>query len=123
MKDLEGWLDSKGIASAGRPFCLFYDNPGETPAEELKSEACIPVTEAFKSEGRFKFKVLDEISVAETRHAGPPEEFGRTYGPFLEGLLKQGYRLDGPTREYFATVEGVRGPGSGILIQQPISKR
>ena len=59
---------------------------------------------------------------AETRHQGRPEDFARTYGPFLEGLLNSGYRIVGPAREYYMTVLDVKGPGSGFLIQQPIAK-
>ena len=123
MLELKRWVDSKGTRQTGRPFCLFYDNPGETPEGELRSEACIPVAELFEAEGGFRAKELEETEVAETRHRGPPEEFPRTYGPFLEGLLRPGCRLVGPAREYFASASDVRGPGSGVLIQQPIEKK
>ena len=123
MRELKTWIDSKGIEQAGYPFCLFYDNPTETPEAELTSEACIPVAKAFEPEGNFKMKEFVEAQVAETRHQGPPEEFAKTYGPFLEGLLNQGYQLAGPAREYFMTVSDVNGPGSGFLIQQAVAKK
>jgi AraC family transcriptional regulator len=122
MLKLKAWIDSKGIEQAGYPFCMFYDNPTETPERELRSEACIPVEKAFSPEGEYKMKELGEAQVAETRHQGPPERFAQTYGPFLEGLLKQGYRIVGPAREYFMAVSDVKGPGSGFLIQQPVEK-
>ncbi|HEY6282447.1 MAG TPA: GyrI-like domain-containing protein [Nitrososphaerales archaeon] len=123
MRELKTWIDSKGIEQAGYPFCLFYDNPTETPEAELRSEACIPVAKAFEPEGNFKMKELGEAQVAETRHQGPPEEFAKTYGPFLEGLLNQGYQIVGPAREYFMAVSDVNGPGSGFLIQQAVTKK
>lgn len=123
MRRLKSWIDSKGIVQAGHPFCMFYDNPTETPAGELRSEACIPVGKPFPPEGNYKVKELAEAVVAETRHRGPPEDFAKTYGPFLEGLLNQGYRIVGPAREYFLTVSDVKGPGSGFLIQQPVAKK
>lgn len=122
MRSLKEWLDSKGIEQAGDPFCLFYDNPLETPADELRSEACIPVAGGFEPEGEHRMKEMEETQVAETRHLGPPEGFARTYGPFLEGLLRQGYRLVGPAREFFKEVSDIKGPGSGYLIQQPIQE-
>ncbi len=122
MRKLKAWIDAKGIEQAGYPFCLFYDNPSETPVAQLRSEACIPVGREFTPEDDFKLKVLDEAQVAETRHEGPPEEFAKTYGPFLEGLLNSGYKIVGPPREYFMSVSDVRGPGSGFLIQQPVAK-
>jgi effector-binding domain-containing protein len=123
MRELKEWIDSKGIEQAGYPFCLFHDNPTETPEAELRSEACIPVAKAFQAEGKYLMKEFDVVHVAETRHQGPPEEFAKTYGPFLEGLLNQGYQIVGPAREYFMTVSDVKGPGSGFLIQQPVAKK
>ncbi len=123
MKRLKDWIDSKGIEQAGYPFCMFYDNPTETRESDLRSEACIPVEKPFEPEGEFKMKELGETPVAETRHQGPPEEFAKTYGPFLEGLLNQGYQIVGPAREYFMSVSEVKGPGSGFLIQQPVLKK
>jgi len=123
MKRLKEWMDKRGVEQAGYPFCMFYDNPGETSAAELRSEACIPVSRAFEPSGEVKFKELGETDIAETRHGGAPEDFAKTYGPFLEGLLNQGYRLDGPAREYFMGVSDVKGPGSGFVIRQPISKK
>ena len=122
MLRLKNWIDSKGIELAGYPFCQYFDNPGETPTAELRSEACIPVSSEFQPEGEFKMKELGESPVAETRHTGRPEEFAETYGPFLEGLLRQGYGLVGPAREYYMTISEVRGPGWGFLIQQPIAR-
>jgi DNA gyrase inhibitor GyrI len=123
MRELKAWIDSKGIEQSGYPFCLFYDNPSETPEKDLRSEACIPVSKPFTGEGKFRAKGLEQVNVAETRHEGPGETFAMTYGPFLEGLLKEGYQLLGPAREYYTTVSDVRGPGAGFLIQQPISKK
>lgn len=123
MKWLKAWMDSRGVEQAGYSFCLFYDNPMETPPEKLRSEACIPVAKPFESEGEVKLKELAEVQVAETRHTGPPEEFAKTYGPFLEGLLKGGFKILGPAREYFMSASDVRGPGSGFLIQQPVAKK
>jgi len=122
LMELKAWMDRRNVKPAGRPFALFYDNPLETPAEVLRSEACYPVAKPFKSEGRFRFKEFSECQVAETTHSGPPEEFTKTYGAFLEGLLKSGYRLLGPAREFFDSPSEKTGPGMGSLIQQPIGR-
>ncbi len=123
MRELKEWIDKNGIEQSGYPFCLYYDNPTETPADELRSDACIPVSKPFQPEGKFQMKELQEVLVAETRHTGPPEQFARTYGPFLEGLLNSGYQLLGPAREYYTSVSDVKGPGSGFLIHQPVAKK
>ena len=123
MRELKSWIDSKGVEQAGYPFCLFYDNPLETSEGELRSEVCIPVAHPFQPDDNVMMKEISAEDVAETRHGGPPEEFYKTYGPFLEGLLNAGYQLLGPAREYFMSVSEVKGPGSGFLIQQPIKKK
>ncbi len=123
MLELKAWIDSHRIGQAGYPFCLFFDNPSETPESELRSEACIPVSNPFKQDGRFLMKELPEVNVAETRHRGPPERFGMTYGPFLEWLMNNGYQILGPAREYYMAVTDVSGPGAGFLIQQPVAKK
>ena len=123
MRRLKEWIDSKGIEQAGHPFCLYFDNPSETPAEELRSVVCIPVAKPFNPEGETLMKRFPEVQVAETRHEGPPVEFAGTYGPFLEGLLNSGFNIVGPAREFYKTVSDVTGPGAGFLIQQPIEKK
>jgi len=123
MERVKAWIDAMGIEQAGYPFCMFYDNPGETPEPELRSEACIPIAGKVEQQGQFRVRELGETLVAETKHEGPPGEFAKTYGPFLESLLNQGYRIVGPAREFFITASEVKGPGSGFLIQQPITKK
>lgn len=123
MARLRDWMDLKGVSPAGYPFCLYYDNPQEIPATDLRSEACIPVSAPFDPEGDFRMKEMPESRVAETKHKGPPEEFAKTYGPFLEGLLDAGYKIVGPAREFYTEVALVKGPGSGFLIQQPVAKQ
>ena len=122
LASLSRWLESKGVEPAGDPFCLFYDNPGETPEDELRSEACVPVASPVQGTGEFRTKEFPAAKVAETSHPGPQQDFPWTYGPFLEGLLKLGFVIDGPAREYFRKASDVKGPGSGYLIQQPVSK-
>jgi len=123
MLELESWMRSKGVRAAGNPFALYYDNPEGRDPEELRSEVCIPVEAPFPSSERVKFKEFPQTEVAETRHLGPPEKFAETYGPFLEWLLNNGFQIVGPAREFYEGISKRMGPGSGILIQQPIRKK
>lgn len=68
MKELQSWIDSKGIEQVGYPSCMYYDNPTETPEPELRSEVCIPVDKVTEGEGKFRIKEMAETVVAETRH-------------------------------------------------------
>ena len=33
MAELSRWLGAQGVSPSGDPFCLFFDNPGETPED------------------------------------------------------------------------------------------
>jgi DNA gyrase inhibitor GyrI len=123
MVELKQWMDSHGIKPSGKPFALFYDNPTETAAAELRSEACIPVSGPFEAQGRFKSKHWAGGTVAETKHRGPPEDYTRTYGSFLESLLGMEYGLDGPAREIYDEVSESLRPGVGSTIQQAVHRR
>jgi DNA gyrase inhibitor GyrI len=120
--ELKRWLDSKQAVSAGLPIGLFYDNPKDAPAGELRSEACIPIEGNLEEEGKFKVKELPSGEIALTRHAGPPEDYTKTYGSFLEGLLREGYTFYGPAREIFEEARENLQPGMGIEIQQLVRK-
>lgn len=123
MAELWRWVESAGAETAGDPFCMFFDNPSETPEAELRSAVCVPIRGDVAPDGRFQVRELPEADAAETRHVGPPEEFGRTYGPFLESLMAAGFSIAEPAREYFRRPEDAGGPGTGYAIRQPISKK
>jgi DNA gyrase inhibitor GyrI len=120
--ELKAWLDKEKVKIAGPPIGLFYDNPEETPRENLRSDACFPIDGKILSTGRFQVQELPAAYVAVTRHDGPPEEYTKTYGSFLENLLDQGYVLDGPAREIFEEPRFYLSPGKGIRIEQPVIK-
>ncbi len=123
LMELKAWLDIKKAKIARPPMGLYYDNPTETPAEKLRSEACLPIAGPLQGEGKFKVKELPASEVASTVHEGPPEAYTRTYGPFLEWILTNGYKVLGPAREIYREPSPELRPGMGILIQQPIKKK
>jgi DNA gyrase inhibitor GyrI len=70
LMQLKGWLVQERVRVVGKPIGLFYDNPTETPASKLRSDACFPIKE--KVEGKFQVKELPGGQAAETMHTGPP---------------------------------------------------
>ena len=64
MEKLAEWARAKKLEPAGNPFCLYYDNPGETPVDELRSEACIPVRRSFRGQGEVVPNEFPEAAVA-----------------------------------------------------------
>ena len=122
LMELRDWLAGQKVSVGGKPIGLFYDNPTETNPEELKSDACLPVVADVRSLGRFQVKELPGGEIAVTRHTGPPAEFTKTYGSFLEGLLSQGYEFYGPAREIFEEPSPDLRPGMGLEIQQLVKR-
>lgn len=123
LMQLKEWLDEKSIPIRGQPMGLFYDNPTQSRPDELRSDACLPIEGAIQPEGRFQVKELPGGVAALTRHSGPPSEYTRTYGSFLEGIIKAGYMFEGPARETFEEASEDLQPGMGIRIEQLIRKR
>jgi DNA gyrase inhibitor GyrI len=122
LMQLGRWLESQGAHIVGNPIGLFYDNPTETPAANLQSDACFPIEGKVGASKRFKVMHLPGGEAAVTRHTGPPSEYTKTYGAFLEGLLKEGYMFYGPAREIFDEPSADLRPGMGMKIQQLVKK-
>lgn len=123
LMELKMWLERQGAEIVGRPIGLFYDNPTQTLAVELRSDACFPVQGDVKSQGKFMIKELPAGEIATTRHIGPADQYTRTYGAFLEGLLKHGFVFYGPAREIFEEPRPDLRPGMGIKIQQLVRRK
>jgi len=122
LMELMGWLERERVQVIGEPIGLFYDNPTETPAAQLQSDACLPVKGKVTAEGKFQTMELPGGEVAVTRHTGPRSEYTKTYGPFLEGIMREGYTFYGPARETFAEASSRLRPGMGTKIQQLVKK-
>ena len=123
LMELKAWLESRRARIVGKPIRLFYDNPTETPEDQLHSDARFPIEGEIEPQDKFRIKDLPSGEVAVTRHVGPPDHYARTYGSFLESLLKHGYTFYDPTREIFDDVHPELSPGMGIQIQQLVKKR
>ena len=70
LMELVSLLDSRNVQIGGAPFGLFYDSPLETPPENLRSEACIPVKGRIAASTGIKVKQMEAARVATTVHEG-----------------------------------------------------
>jgi len=122
LMELKKWLDNQGVEIVGRPIGLFYDNPTETPEDELKSDACFPIRGEIKPNAEVHVKELPGGDIATTRHVGPADQYTRTYGSFLEDLMSKGFVFYGPAREIFEEPRQDLRPGMGIRIEQLVRK-
>jgi effector-binding domain-containing protein len=96
----------QGIAPAGPPFALYYDDPGLVPVEELRMRACLPVAGAVAPLPPLGFDVLPATTVVYALVAGPYPEVPRAYPGLFAYLEELGWVEDGPVREIYLVDPG-----------------
>lgn len=72
-----GWL--KMLFGKAATFGLCYDDPDVTPAERLRYEACMVVSEKTRVKHPVELREMPAMTCAVTLHAGPLNEIGTAY--------------------------------------------
>ncbi len=85
----DGWL-------AGE--CMFigicHDDPGITPADKIRYDACVTIGDDFAPSGEIGVQTIEGGDYAMTTHVGPYERLGRTYAALLgEWLPRSGREM------------------------------
>ncbi|QDU35032.1 DNA gyrase inhibitor [Poriferisphaera corsica] len=66
---------------------VYYDDPGETPAEQLRSEVCITVPASFKPFDNIQYRTIPAGKYAVFLYKGPyedsPEFYGKIYHEWI----------------------------------------
>ncbi|MFT7668332.1 MAG: effector-binding domain-containing protein [Planctomycetota bacterium] len=91
----------QGLKPAGPPFGLFYDDPGKTPMEQLRSRACVPVDERVQTSGSLRFDILPSTTVTYAYVAGAYPEVPRSLPGLFDYMAKSGWVENGPIRETY----------------------
>ncbi len=108
--ELFGALGRAGIAPAGPPLALYYDE--EYREQDVDVEAVVPIGDAeVKVDlGRTKVRELPpQEEMASLVRPGPYDDFSPAYQTLMEWIQANGYRVIGPNREIY-----LRGPGEGV---------
>lgn len=95
---------SRGLVGpTTRYFGIFHDDPAGTPAEALRSEACVTVPDDFAAEGDVRVSTIAGGRYGVVLHAGPYAELHRAYEWLYREWLLGGGRLpgDGPCVEEY----------------------
>lgn len=117
LEKLFAWVAANGVQPVGAPLALFPDDPGEVPAEKLRSEVCIPVGPDVHGSGDVETKEIGGFEAA-TMVYHAREDIDRAYGEVYGWLHQQGYRDAGaPLETYFST-----GKNFTAEIAIPIAK-
>lgn len=108
LKDVLEAVQRAGLEPDGAPFALFYDDPGDTPTDELRSRACVPI--AADGEGtldaRFSIDVLPSATVVYAYVGGPYGDVPRAYPGVFEYVRHMGWKECGPIREVYLVPPG-----------------
>ena len=117
-------MKAAGIEPSGPPFGLFYDDPGEVPADRLLSRACFPVSLPPGPEAGLKSDQLPTQTVVYTLVSGPYPGIPQAYPGVLAFVRKMGWAVDGPVREIYITPPESVTDYADLLaeIQVPVSE-
>lgn len=81
------------------PYCTFFNNTMEVPAEELHYEVGIPVIGDANRECRVKIKKIPAHQVVFTVYKGIYGQKTQVYQTLMEYAVKNGYLIAGPVTE------------------------
>jgi effector-binding domain-containing protein len=92
-------IDKGGYVVCGPLMTVYYNDPGATPAAELRWDVRIPVTNPglmhAVEDDNLGFGYQDPAYVAYTYHVGPYETVGESYGLLLDWARTNKYDITG----------------------------
>ena len=94
-------LMDQGLEASGPPFALYFDDPGRTPVEGLRSRACVPVAGVRSPRAPLQYDVLPSTTVVYAVVSGPYPEVPRAYPGMYKYMKKMNWVEDGPIREIY----------------------
>lgn len=84
---------------AGPPMLVYHDVIDELTEGDV--EVCVPVQTPFDGDDQFRCHDLPGGEVAATVHHGPYEELSSAYRTLAEWMMRNGYEVEGATREIY----------------------
>ncbi|MEY2786155.1 MAG: hypothetical protein RL277_2367 [Planctomycetota bacterium] len=117
LAELSSALEQQGLRPAGPPFALFYDDPANTPIDELKSRLCLPIEPGVEVRPPLMQDLLPAATVAYARVAGPYPEVPRSYPGLWQYLGRMGWKANGPIREIYLVAPGSVRDWSELLTE------
>ncbi len=113
----------QGLEPSGAPFCLFYDDPAQKPADQLLSRACVPIADQRSPVTPLRYEVLPSRTVAYAYVSGAYPEVPRSYPYILDYMKGRNFVIDGPIRETYIVPPSVAKAASDFLceVQVPVA--
>ena len=102
---LFAWLRAHNIQPQGASLGIFHDDPARVPADQLRSELCVPVAPEVQGSGEVQVKEIAEFEAASLVYEGEAN-ITRAYNEVYDWLRAQGYRDNGPAYEVYLSQPG-----------------
>lgn len=123
FETLFGYLGRQGVNPVGPPCGLWHDP--EYRETDLDAEVAVAIAEPLLAGNGVQAAELPGATMACTFHPGSYERFHEAYAALMNWIAANGYRIAGPTREFY-----LRGPGPEPIdpntylteIQIPVEK-
>jgi effector-binding domain-containing protein len=106
LKDVLEAVQRAGLQPSGAPFALFYDDPGHTPVDELRSRACVPIEGDATIGAPYAIDVLPSATVVYAFVGGPYGEVPRAYPGVFAFVEHMHWKECGPIREVYLVPPG-----------------
>lgn len=113
----------QGLEPIGPPFALYYDDPGQTPVESLRSRACVPVADRVTPASGLAFDLLPSTTVVYAFASGPYPEVPRAYAGMYDYMEANSWIENGPIRETYLVSPGAVTTFDELLteVQIPVT--
>lgn len=102
---LFAWLNANNISPIGSSLGIFHDDPAKVPADQLRSEMCVPVAPEVQGSGEVQVKEIAEFEAAAIVYQGQGNTT-RAYNEVYDWLRAQGYRDVGSPIEVYLSQPG-----------------
>ena len=124
---LIGWLGSKGYAPAGPPFGMYFDDPAQVAAGDLRWELHFTIGEDAPPSGPDEeglgIKRLEAAEYAFAIHKGPYDQVGPVWGAIAGWIPANGYRIVGAPQEVYLSDPNSAPPEELLTeIRFPVKK-
>jgi AraC family transcriptional regulator len=80
---------------------IYYDDPAQVPAEELRSEIGLVAREGTVPDSGYSMQVVPAQKVVYTILKGPYDEIAKEYPYMMQWIEENGYEASGPLMEIY----------------------
>ncbi len=101
FNEVMSYAFQKKLELAGPPAGIYYDDPAQVPASELRCEIGVQIKGEPQVDPPFRVKEIPSQEVGYALLKGPYEKIALRYPEIISSLMEQGYKIVGPIIEIY----------------------